>query len=197
MFVRNTVVLAAALAAFATIAPAQQSSAPFVVHTDKTPTQTAPAALTSPSNCPQPKTPAALLDALDDAISGPGTKDFACLQSLFIPGARLVPIQKLQEPTPAGLEIGMRPLTIEQYLDLAKKRQYAIYEKQTGWKSEQFGNIAEIWTTYTVSKEHGGAAVARGVNSFQAIYDGKQWKILELMWQGEGKELPLPSLPTR
>ncbi len=43
------------------------------------------------------------------------------------------------------------------------------------------------------------APFARGINSFQLLYDGSRWWVVTIFWQGESPDHPIPAeyLPTR
>ncbi|MCI0444796.1 hypothetical protein L0152_16510 [bacterium] len=33
----------------------------------------------------------------------------------------------------------------------------------------------------------------RGINSFQLLFDGNRWWVINVMWQHESEEFPIPS----
>lgn len=35
--------------------------------------------------------------------------------------------------------------------------------------------------------------MVRGINSMQAVFDGSQWKLVEILWQAETPEETIPS----
>ena len=37
-----------------------------------------------------------------------------------------------------------------------------------------------------------GPPMARGINSMQAVFDGSQWKFIQILWEQETPEEPLP-----
>jgi len=62
-------------------------------------------------------------------------------------------------------------------------------------------HMAHLWSTYeTLSSDPpptGGKApepklLDRGINSIQAVYDGKQWRVQEILWQAETPADPVP-----
>jgi hypothetical protein len=32
----------------------------------------------------------------------------------------------------------------------------------------------------------------RGINSIQAVFDGRRWRVSEILWQAESPDLPIP-----
>lgn len=136
--------------------------------------------------------PAATLDdlikAIDDAVSGPADKDRACLRQIMLPEARLSPIAK----TELG---GFAPhiLTVDGWIEAVRKRGSSVfYERQVKVKSEVYGHIAHLWSTYEIRPTPEGKATVRGINSIQAVNDGKSWRVLEILWQAETPAEPVP-----
>ncbi len=136
--------------------------------------------------CPATPTLDAMVHALDAAVSGPGTKDWTCMKQLFLPDARLVPLVVAQDGTATP-----NPVTVDQYIDRAKGRgAQSIQETQLSYKYELYGHVAQVFSTYEITLS--GKLVSRGINSIQAIFDGKQWKVIEIVWDKETPENPIP-----
>ena len=151
---------------------------------------------------PVPSTPAAnptdvgsidaILTAVYDVISGPAGKkrDWDRMRSLFIPGARLIPTG----PRP-GNSYGSRVLTVEDYVargtTLFDKE--GFYEKEIARRTESFGQIAHVFSTYEARHSQDDAKpFIRGINSIQLMNDGKRWWIVTIFWQAEDMQNPLP-----
>src|SRR5579871_2230452 len=117
----TTTVLLAAVCGALSLPCLHAQEKPFVVHPDG-PAPQASAAPAPAANCPPAETIQQLLDQVDSNVSGDASKDFTCLQRLFVPGGRLVIVRKLAQPTAEGQQVAIRPLTIEQYIEVAKKR---------------------------------------------------------------------------
>ncbi len=68
-----------------------------------------------------------------------------------------------------------------------------FFEKEIARRTEQFGHIAHVWSTYesrhTVDDPE---PFMRGINSIQLFYDGTRWWIVTIYWQHESTEHPLP-----
>ncbi len=120
-----------------------------------------------------------LIKAIDDAVSGPANKDRTCFRALFLPETRLIPLRHMPDGS-----YQPRVLTVDDWINLVAKRGTdTLTEKQLKVKTETYGHIAHLWSTYETSSADG--KTDRGINSIQAIFDGKQWKILQIMWQAE------------
>jgi hypothetical protein len=141
------------------------------------------------SSCPATPTLPDLIKAVDDAISGPGNKDRTCMKQLFTPDARLIPVGKGQDGKWAP-----HILTVDDWIArVAKRGDTAFYEHQIKYSVEEYGHIAHLWSTYEIRETPEGKATMRGINSMQAVYDGAQWKLIEVLWQAETPDEPLPA----
>ncbi len=155
-------------------------------------------ALSSHAKAQEPKAtvpaclPSATLDqlatALDDAVSGPGNKDRACLRQLLLPDARLMPIRKTPESTFAP-----RILTVDDWIDaVAKRGREVFYERQVKVRAESYGHFAHLWSTYEIRPTPDGKASVTGINSVQAVFDGTRWRVLSILWEPDTTAGPIP-----
>lgn len=134
----------------------------------------------------------AIMRAVYDVISGPAgqKRDWNRMRSLFIPGARLIPTG--QRPTG---ETAARVIDVEGYIsrsgDYLEKN--GFFEREAARRTEQFGNIAHVFSTYeSRHKADDANPFARGINSFQLMNDGKRWWVVTIFWQEETPSNPLP-----
>jgi hypothetical protein len=133
----------------------------------------------------------AIMAALYDVISGPAgqARDWNRLRSLFVPTGRMMPVGV----RPGG-EAVMRLGQVNDYIAssgplLVEK---GFHERELARRTEQFGNIAHVFSTYEGTVE-GEEHPMRGINSLQLMHDGKRWWIVSLMWEGETPDLSLPA----
>jgi len=143
----------------------------------------------SAPSCPATPTLPDLIKAVDDAVSGPGNKDRTCMRQIFMPDARLIPVGK-------GKDGNWVPhvLTLDDWIwAVAKRGDKVFYEKQVKYSADEYGHIAHLWSTYEVRDTPEGKATIKGINSMQAIYDGTKWKLIEILWQAETPDAPLPA----
>lgn len=130
-----------------------------------------------------------LIKALDDAVSGPADKDRACLRALLLPEARLIPTSKAGDSNFAP-----HILTIDGWIDAVRKRGHGeLYERQVKVTSDVYGHIAHLWSTYEVRPTPDGKAQIRGINSIEAVNGGARWRVIEILWQAETPEEPVPA----
>ncbi len=137
--------------------------------------------------------PSATLDqlpkAVDDAVSGPGNKDRTCLRAVLMPEVRLIPVT-----VTADGQVKTTIFSVDDYIDrVAKRGDKPFYEHQIKYATETYGNIAHLWSTYTVTETPDGKPIVRGINSIEAVNDGTRWRVLEISWQAETPATPLPA----
>lgn len=155
----------------------------------------------------------AIINAAYDGISGPAGKkrDWDRERSLYIPGARLIPTAKIVTsgpPAPKGYgaagewrvtsEDGVAPQILDVEGFIARVEPYfaenGFYEKEIARRTEQFGQIAQVWSTYeSRHNEDDPEPFRRGINSIQLFNDGKRWWIVSIYWQQESAEHPIPA----
>ncbi|MGA7298111.1 MAG: hypothetical protein WBW92_11460 [Rhodanobacteraceae bacterium] len=155
--------------------------------------QSAPTASPTPAaRLEDVKSMPAIMHAVYDVISGPkGQKrDWDRMRSLFVPGARLIPVQ-----TDKDGNTRTRMLSVEDYIRLGGPylEKEGFFERETHREVDRYGAIAQVFSTY--ESRHGAddaKPFARGINSFQLFYDGKRWWVVTIYWQEEKPGLPIP-----
>jgi hypothetical protein len=154
--------------------------------------QSSPSQATATAVCPTTATLDQLTAAIDAAISGPADKDRTCFRALFLPDTRLIPIRIAADGTAA-----LRILTVDDWINAVSKRGgQVIYEHQLKVRTETWAHLAHLWSTYETGiasdAKSESKVMDRGINSIQAVYDGKQWHIIEIVWQAETPADPVP-----
>ncbi|MBK5097810.1 MAG: hypothetical protein JJE01_08505 [Gemmatimonadetes bacterium] len=137
----------------------------------------------------------AILNAVYDVISGPAgeTRDWDRMRSLFLPEARLIPSGKAQDGSTRYLV-----WSLEEYISSAggQLEENGFFEQEAFRVEERFGNIAHVFSTYesfhTVEEMEAGAHFVRGINSFQLLFDGERWWVVQIYWQAETPDQPIP-----
>jgi hypothetical protein len=184
--------LTATLAVSNATSAAQSSSEKPATQQHAASAQTAPDPFANvpPAKPDDVKSVESLLAALYDVISGPpGERDWNRFRSLFMPNARLTSAEK----TLAG-EVHVRPNTVEDYVRLggAYFLKNGFFEKPIVSRVQTFGNVAQVFSSYESRHAPGEAPFARGINSFQLAYDGKRWWVVNILWDEERPDNPLP-----
>lgn len=127
------------------------------------------------------KTLDAILHSMYAIISGPAgqKRDWQRFRSLFLPDARFILAVKHQDAKPKA-----RVLDLDAYI----RRTRPIFAVENFWESEvsrktqRFGNIAHVFSTYESRRKENGAPFQRGINSIQLFYDDTRWWIATVMW---------------
>jgi hypothetical protein len=138
--------------------------------------------------CPTATSLPKLIQAVDDAVSGPANKDRTCMRQIFVPGAHLIPLVKGKDGQWAP-----HVLTVEDWITrVAERGSEPFYEHQIKYSIDRYGHMAHMWSTYEIRETPHGKVMARGINSMQAYYNGHAWKLVEIVWEEEIPSSPLP-----
>jgi hypothetical protein len=136
----------------------------------------------------------AILAALYDVISGPKGKarEWDRMRSLFIPDARLIP-SRVNKDTQ---QVDAIVLSVDGYIARSSTTMTTngFFEHSIHNEVEQFGNIAHVWSTYE-SRHNADDATpfARGINSIQLLKDGDRYWIVNIFWDSERPDSPIPA----
>src|SRR5947209_8941187 len=137
----------------------------------------------------------AIIKASYDTISGRAgqKRDWERQRALFFPGARLIPTA----PAAGGNEGKLAPQFLDNEAYIARVepffREHGFYEKEVARRTEQFGQIAHVWSTYeSRHREDDPEPFMRGINSFQLFHDRTRWWVVNIFWQHESADHPLP-----
>jgi hypothetical protein len=138
-------------------------------------------------------TPEAIVAALYDVISGDAgvARDWDRFRALFHPTARLMPSGVNRE----GVGV-VRSVTPDEYITRSEPLLVGegFHEREIARRSERFGHIAHVWTTYeSLHSLSDPQPFARGINSIQLFHDGARWWILSVYWQAETPAAPIPT----
>jgi hypothetical protein len=170
--------------------------APFAASAQQGPAAT-PAAAAAPAAAVQANpadvaTIDGIVAALYDVISGPAGKqrDWNRMRSLFAPDGALRAVGMKPDGT-----LVYRTMTVEDYISRNAPHfaTMGFFEREAARTSEQFGQIAHVFSTY--ESRHAAADAEpfqRGINSIQLYNDGKRWWIVSVLWRGADDKLKLP-----
>lgn len=132
-----------------------------------------------------------IMKALTEVISGPGdqARDWERFKYLFTKDAKLIPTQKEENGN-----VTYAYWTPKQYQEMFVKNRSGqdFYEQELFRVTEEYGNIAHCFSTYSVKIEKDGPVSRRGINSIQLLKDKDRWYIMNVFWTNETIDEPLP-----
>lgn len=136
------------------------------------------------------QSPDAIINALYEVISGEAgqPRNWERFQYLFAPKAQLVPTRK----SPEG-NLFIDPITPAQYTEMFKSRiPTGFFERELSRKTEQYGTVWHLFSTYETKEKKDGPVTNRGINSIQLFFDGKRYFVVSIFWCAESMGFALP-----
>lgn len=172
----------------------------FANNAQSTIQKTSPVVVTSPAaQANDVKSLDGIVAALYDVISGGigQPRNWNRMRSLFIPEARIMAIMPKRDSSDLALKI----MSISDYIANSGPVliETGFREKEISRKTEQWGELAQVFTTYETMLDKDGT-VKRGINSVQLMNDGTRWWIISLLFEAERDQLRLPDaylVPTK
>lgn len=136
-------------------------------------------------------TPDSILKATYDVISGPAGKqrDWNRLRSLCVPDVHFIVLAKPGSPD------AVHSYDFNAFMDAAQKalQSEGFYEKSIANHAERWDRIAQVFSTYeSRHNANDPKPFERGINSFQLANDGKRWWVVNIYWERETPEAPIP-----
>ena len=132
-----------------------------------------------------------VLKAFYEVISGPTgePRQWSRDRSLYIPDVRFVSIEKRKDGA-----IEARPISHQEFVDRSNAPlvKNGFYESEIHRETQQFGQIAHVFSTYESRMKLEGPVIARGINSLELFNDGKRWWVLSVQWDEERHGLRIP-----
>ncbi|CAN5442733.1 hypothetical protein BH09BAC3_BH09BAC3_30490 [soil metagenome] len=132
----------------------------------------------------------ATVAALYEVISGgPGqARDWDRFQNLFKPESRLFPTRKTNEG-----ELTLAAMSPADYITMFTSRiSTGFFEKELTKKTETYGTVTHVFSTYETKEKKDGPVTNRGINSIQLFNDGKRYYVINIFWCAESMGYPLP-----
>lgn len=135
-----------------------------------------------------------LVTALYETICGPAGQErqWDRMRTLFFPGAHMIRTSIREGGTPQALV-----MDVETYISTTAGffNEQGFYEWEVARRIDRFGNIAHVFSTYEARHDPTEAApFKRGINSIQLFYDGQRWWIMNMLWDNEREDNPLPEM---
>jgi hypothetical protein len=133
----------------------------------------------------------AIVAAAYAVISGPaGTRNWDRFRSIFLPQARFTQVDKAPDGSTIVISWGVDEFIRDATAVFAKE---AFYENGIVNEPSGYGNMRQVLSSYESRRAPGEKPFQRGINSFQALYDGKRRWIVDIFWDSERPDNPLPA----
>lgn len=133
-----------------------------------------------------------IIAALYDVISGPAgeQRDWDRFKNLFIEEGRLMPTGQNQQG-----EASYRVWSAVEYAEQVNQHflENGFFEEEVSRETEQYRNIAHVFSTYKSMRTEGGETFAQGINSIQLFYDNTRWWVVSVFWAPGSEAAPVPS----
>ena len=134
-----------------------------------------------------------IVKAFYSAISAPagGKLDRSRLHSLFVPSGRIA----VGLPPSASRAANVVFLTLDQYADGSDSQtaKSGFFDANPANQIEQFGVMAHVYSTYeSRSQAEDARPMARGIKSFELLHSAGRWYIVQVYWDSERPDNPLP-----
>ena len=138
-----------------------------------------------------------ILAALYNVISGgkDQQRDWDRFRSLFIPDAALIPTVSSPPPPAPSVHADAVLLSVDEYIQRSNGRMTStgFFERSIHNEAQQFGNIVNVWSTYeSRHSPEDPKPFARGINSIQLLKDGNRYWIVNIFWDAETPNNPIP-----
>jgi hypothetical protein len=117
------------------------------------------------------------------------------LRAVMLPGAIMVPQQQQMQGR-------TRIMHVDEFIALidsswarviGTERDHGFYERQTNLVVDEYGDIAQAFTTYEKGPFEPRQVVARGINTMQLVKRDGRWFVLSITWDEENTAGPLPT----
>lgn len=133
-----------------------------------------------------------IINAMYDCLSGPAgqPRDWNRMQSLSLAKSHSIRIGRLENGS-----IACKIMSNQDYIRQMEPWlvNNGFFEREIHRVEERFGSIAHVFSTYeSRRKAEDEVPFMRGINSFQLMHDGRRWWIVNVMWQHEAPDIPIP-----
>jgi hypothetical protein len=135
----------------------------------------------------------AIIEAMYECLSGPAgqPRDWSRMKSLCVTKNHSIRTGKL----PDG-RVACKIMSTDEYIRQMEPwlLENGFVETEIHRTEERFGNIAHVMSTYESRRNADDPKpFMRGINSFQLLFDENRWWVINVMWQHESEEFPIPS----
>ena len=138
------------------------------------------------------KSPEAIIQALSSTISGDAgqPRDLDRLRSLFVPDSGRMVVARVPKTGPTDVTV----MTLDEYIARSSSgTPQNFYEVPIAYDVQSFGRMTHVYESYGLHHAKGDAPYVRGVNSWELLFDGMRYYVLQVYWDTERPDNPLPA----
>lgn len=133
-----------------------------------------------------------LIHDLYSVISGEKAevRDWDLFRTLFYKNAYLMPLNDTNTDS-----LFVKHLSVEDYVRLGQNyfNNSGFIEKEIHRVTDCYGNICHLFSTYaSYHSAHDEKPFVRGINSIQLMFDNDRWWVVNIYWQNESEDHPIP-----
>lgn len=134
------------------------------------------------------------INTLYSVISGDKgeERNWELFKHLFKPEAKLIPSGRNKDNVHV-----VRYMSPSDYINSSGKwlLENGFHEKELHRTVQTFGNITQVFSSYeSFRSKNDTEPFMRGINSIQLLNDGERWWIINIYWQQESKDNPIPKV---
>ena len=139
-----------------------------------------------------------IVAALYESVShGPEQEpDWNRMRELFLPVGMLIPPKPAKDDIFTVLDVDGFEARVKKAMAAAKAKgdPTSFFEREVARKTDCFGHICQIFSTYEARRAPSDAKpFVRGINSIQLVGDGRRWWVASVIWDTERPDNPIPA----
>jgi hypothetical protein len=140
----------------------------------------------------------AIIKALYESVShAPDAEpDWKRMRDIFLQVGMLVPPKRPSEDIFTVLDVDAYEERTKKWMGEAKAKGQptSFYETEVARKTDCFGNVCQVFSTYASRHAPGDEKpFMRGINSIQLVGDGKRWWVASVVWDTERADNAIPA----
>ena len=134
--------------------------------------------------------PDAIIGAMYEVLSGPpGKRNWQRLRSLYLEGARLIPIGN-RIHSEGRIDV----MSVDEWIDdiAGFFEDNGFFVKEIHRHADRFGDIVQVFSTYEATDAEEGLKKIRGIRALELLHRVERWWIVTVMWDNETRDNQIP-----
>lgn len=125
----------------------------------------------------------------NDAVIGPGGRSHACTLQLLTHDARITGVVMGKDGS--STRVVESPTEFVAWYE--QRPNQTFWERTLHSSVEVYENVARVTRTYEVRASATSPVTSTGIEDFELIFDGHEWRAFSMLWQDATPGKPLPS----